>query len=248
MPSTPAPPTALPAAGQKAAHVRQMFSSIAPSYDLLNHVLSMNIDRLWRARAVRRLEWERAPDGVYLDNCAGTLDLAVALAGRKGFGGRVVGSDFTWEMLERGVAAGKTRGAAVAPTCADALSLPYPDAAFDGATVGFGVRNLADLDAGLREMARVLKPGARLVILEFTTPSWQPWRSVYLFYARRILPVVGAMISRNRSAYTYLPESVMEFPPPPELARKMEAAGFRGVKWDTLSGGIAAIHYAERAG
>jgi demethylmenaquinone methyltransferase / 2-methoxy-6-polyprenyl-1,4-benzoquinol methylase len=135
----------------------------------------------------------------------------------------------------------------VAPACADALRLPFADAAFDGATVGFGVRNLADLDAGLREMARVLKPGAKLVILEFTTPAWQPWRAVYLLYARRILPVIGALVSRNRAAYTYLPESVMEFPAPAELARRMEAAGFQGVRWDTLSGGIAAIHHGARA-
>jgi demethylmenaquinone methyltransferase/2-methoxy-6-polyprenyl-1,4-benzoquinol methylase len=247
MPQSTARPGALPAPEQKAAHVRRMFGEIAPKYDLLNHVLSLNVDRLWRRRAVRRLGWERAPGGTYLDNCSGTLDLALALAGRRGFHGRVVGSDFTWEMLERGVAAGKTAGRPVAPACADALGLPFPDAAFDGATVGFGVRNLADLDAGLREMARVLKPGARLVILEFTTPAWQPWRSMYLFYARRILPAIGALVSRNRAAYTYLPESVMEFPAPRELARKMEAAGFRGVAWDTLSGGIAAIHHGERA-
>ena len=247
MPQSTARPGALPAPRAKAAHVRRMFGEIAPKYDLLNHVLSLNVDRLWRWRAVRRLGWERAPAGTYLDNCAGTLDLALALAGRKGFAGRVVGSDFTYEMLERGVAAGKTDGRPVVPACADALRLPFADASFDGATVGFGVRNLADLDAGLREMARVLKPGARLVVLEFTTPGWEPWRSVYLFYARRILPAIGALVSRNRAAYTYLPESVMEFPPPRELAARMEAAGFRDVRWDTLSGGIAAIHHGARA-
>lgn len=247
MPQTTPRPGALPAPQAKAAHVRRMFGDIAPKYDLLNHVLSLNVDRLWRRKAVRRLDWRRAPAGTYLDSCSGTLDLAVALASRKGFAGRVVGSDFTYEMLERGVAAGKTAGRPVEPACADALRLPFADAAFDGATVGFGVRNLADLDAGLREMARVLRPGARLVILEFTTPSWQPWRGLYLFYARRILPSIGALVSRNRAAYTYLPESVMEFPAPRELARRMEAAGFRAVEWDTLSGGIAAIHYGARA-
>jgi demethylmenaquinone methyltransferase / 2-methoxy-6-polyprenyl-1,4-benzoquinol methylase len=246
MPQSTARPGALPAPEDKAAHVRRMFGEIAPKYDLLNHVLSLNVDRLWRWRAVRRLGWERVPGGTYLDNCSGTLDLALALAGRRGFSGRVVGSDFTWEMLARGVADGKLAGQPVAPACADALRLPYPDAAFDGATVGFGVRNLADLDAGLREMARVLRPGARLVILEFTTPSWEPWRSLYLFYARRILPTIGALVSRNRAAYTYLPESVMAFPAPRELADRIEAAGFTGVRWDLLSGGIAAIHHAER--
>lgn len=224
-----------------------MFSSIAPRYDLLNHVLSLNIDRLWRKRAVNRLGWERAPGGTFLDNCAGTLDLAVELARRPGFGGRVVGSDFTYAMLENGVRAGKTAGAPIGPACADALALPYPDGAFDGATVGFGVRNLADLDAGLREMARVLKPGARLVVLEFTTPGWQPFRALYFFYFLKVLPLVGRMVSKHSSAYTYLPESVMQFPEPPEMARRMAAAGFTGVKWETLSGGIAALHHGTRA-
>ena len=125
MPQTHAPPTALPAPAEKAAHVRRMFSSIAPRYDLLNHVLSLNVDRLWRKRAVNRLGWERAPEGTYLDNCAGTLDLAVELAKRKAFRGRVVGSDFTYAMLENGVGAGKTRGAPIGPACADALALPF---------------------------------------------------------------------------------------------------------------------------
>ena len=246
MPDTQAPPTALPAPAEKAAHVRRMFDSIAPRYDLLNHVLSLNIDRLWRKRAVNRLGWERAPAGTYLDNCAGTLDLAVELAKRPAFRGRVVGSDFTYAMLEHGVRAGKTAGAPIEPACADALALPYPDQSFDGATVGFGVRNLADLDAGLREMARVLKPGARCVVLEFTTPGWQPFRGLYFFYFTRVLPLVGRMVSNHSSAYTYLPESVMHFPEPPELARRMEAAGFSGVQWETLSGGIAALHHGTR--
>jgi demethylmenaquinone methyltransferase/2-methoxy-6-polyprenyl-1,4-benzoquinol methylase len=242
---TTAPPaSALPTAGEKAAHVRRMFSSIAPRYDLLNHVLSLNIDKLWRRRAVDRLGWERAPEGLYLDNCAGTLDLAVELARRGGFGGRVVGSDFTYEMLDRG--RGKVSALPVAPSCADALALPFPAETFDGATVGFGVRNLADLDAGLRESARVLKPGAKLVILEFTTPGWQPFRGLYLFYFLRLLPLVGRLVSKHSSAYTYLPESVLHFPEPPELARRMEAAGFGEVGWRTLSGGIAALHWGTK--
>ena len=247
MPHTHAPPTALPAPAEKAAHVRRMFSSIAPRYDLLNHVLSLNIDKLWRKRAVNRLGWERAPEGTYLDNCAGTLDLAVELAKRKAFRGRVVGSDFTYAMLQNGVGSGKTRGAPIGPACADALALPFADEAFDGATVGFGVRNLADLDAGLRESARVLKPGARLVILEFTTPGWQPFRALYLTYFLRLLPLVGRLVSKHSSAYTYLPESVLHFPEPAELARRMEGAGFREVGWKRLTGGIVALHWGERA-
>jgi demethylmenaquinone methyltransferase/2-methoxy-6-polyprenyl-1,4-benzoquinol methylase len=244
MSSTPVRPTALPADEEKAAHVRRMFSSIAPRYDLLNHLLSLNIDRLWRRRAVDRLRWERAPSGRFLDNCAGTLDLATELARRPGFEGRVIGSDFTFAMLAGGVH--KLDALRVDPVCADALRLPYPDASFDGATVGFGVRNLADLDAGLREMARVLKPGARLVILEFTTPHWQPFRGLYFFYFLRVLPLVGRLVSRHGSAYSYLPESVLRFPEPAELAERMRDAGFAQVEWKRLSGGIVALHWGER--
>ncbi|HYJ80447.1 MAG TPA: class I SAM-dependent methyltransferase [Longimicrobiaceae bacterium] len=244
MPHPPAHPAVLPAPGEKAAAVRRMFASIAPRYDLLNHLLSANVDRVWRRRAVDALGWERAPAGLYLDDCAGTLDLAVELARREGFRGRVVGSDFTFAMLERG--AGKTARLPVEAACADALLLPFADASFDGATVGFGVRNLADLDAGLREQARVLRPGARLVVLEFTTPGWQPFRALYLFYFLRVLPAVGRLVSKHDTAYTYLPESVRQFPGPAELAARMEGAGFSDVGWRTLSGGIAALHWGTR--
>lgn len=229
----------------QARQIRTMFASIAPRYDLLNHLLSLNVDRLWRRRAVDLLRWERAPSGTYLDNCAGTLDLGIELARRDGFAGRVVGSDFTYPMLRGGVH--KLEGVRVAPVCADALRLPYRAASFDGATVGFGVRNLADLDAGLAEMARVLRAGARLVILEFTTPHWQPFRGLYLTYFLRVLPLVGRLVSRHGSAYSYLPESVLRFPEPRELGRRMEAAGFTDVGWKRLTGGIVAIHWGERA-
>lgn len=238
------PSSALPSDEEKAAHVRRMFSSIAPRYDLLNHLLSLNVDRRWRRLAVDRLGWERRPDGRYLDNCAGTLDLAADLARRPRFSGRVVGSDFTFEMLRLGER--KRVGRAIDPVCADALRLPYEDESFDGATVGFGVRNLADLDAGLEEMARVLRSGARLVILEFTTPAWQPFRALYFFYFLRILPLVGRLVSNHGSAYSYLPESVLRFPEPPELARRMEDAGFADVDWRRLSGGIVALHVGVR--
>ncbi|MDR0787673.1 MAG: bifunctional demethylmenaquinone methyltransferase/2-methoxy-6-polyprenyl-1,4-benzoquinol methylase UbiE [Gemmatimonadota bacterium] len=239
-----APSTVLPADAEKAAHVKRMFESIAPRYDLLNHVLSLNIDRSWRRVAVNLLGWERQPDGLFLDNCAGTLDLSVELAHRPGFSGTVIGSDFTFGMLAAGEE--KRQKLRIEPVCADALALPYADQSFDGATVGFGVRNLADLDAGLREMARVLKPGAKLVVLEFTTPHWQPFRAIYFFYFLRILPLIGRLISSHGSAYSYLPESVLRFPEPPELATKMSDAGFEDVKWKRLSGGIAALHVGVR--
>lgn len=227
---------------QKRAYVRGIFSAIAPRYDLLNHLLSLNLDRRWRRLAVGLLGWDHAPEGTYLDLCAGTMDLAAELANRKGFAGRVIAADFVQEMLKRG--AGKA--ARAVPCNADALSLPFGDAAFDGATVGFGVRNLMDLDAGLREAARVLKPGARFVILEFTTPRAQPMRGLYFAYFRHLLPLIGRFVSKHRDAYSWLPESVLAFPGPDALAARMRSAGFGGVRYDLLFGGICAIHVGSR--
>ena len=227
---------------EKRSYVRAMFSAIAPRYDLLNHVLSLNIDRRWRRQAVARLDWQREPVGIYLDLCAGTLDLAGVLAGQSGFRGRIVGADFVLPMLQLG----RNKSAAVFPLNADALELPFSAASFDGATVGFGVRNLIDLDAGLAEAARVLRPGARLVILEFSTPRHQPLRGAYLLYFRNIMPFIGRMVSRHSDAYTYLPESVLAFPGPDELAARMSAQGFRDVSYTLLLGGICALHVGVR--
>ena len=232
-----------PAGGEaKRSYVRSMFAAIAPRYDLLNHLLSLNVDRHWRRAAVARLGWQAKPDGVYLDLCAGTLDLAAELARTPRFSGTVVGADFVVPMLERG----KGKATRAVPVAADALGLPFPDAQFDGALVGFGVRNLADLDAGLREAARVLKPGARFVVLEFATPRFAPLRALYLFYLRRVLPVIGRAISKHTDAYTYLPESVLAFPDPQALARRLTAAGFLDVGFELLTGGICAVHHGTR--
>ena len=202
------------------------------------------MDRSWRRAAVSRLGWEARPDGVYLDLCAGTLDLAVELAQRAGFRGRVIGADFAVPMLQRG--RHKAPGNRVAPVAADALALPFTSGRFDGALVGFGVRNLADLDAGLHEAARVLRPGGRLVILEFATPRFAPLRAAYLFYFRRVLPVIGRLLSKHRDAYSYLPESVLAFPDPEELAQRMARAGFRNVGFERLTGGICALTHGTR--
>jgi demethylmenaquinone methyltransferase / 2-methoxy-6-polyprenyl-1,4-benzoquinol methylase len=234
----------LPPPERKAVEVRRMFGAIAPRYDLLNHLLSLNRDRAWRRRAVDRLLEDAPRDGTFLDACAGTFDLSVELADRAGFSGTVLGFDFAYPMLAAG--RGKLQGRRIHAACADALRLPLADDSVDGAMVAFGVRNLADLDAGVREFARVIRPGGRLVVLEFMTPRWQPFRGLYLFYFRRVLPLVGRLVSRHGSAYSYLPASVLEFPEPPELADRMRAVGFADVAWEPLTGGIVAVHRARR--
>ena len=229
---------------EKRAYVRRIFSEIAPRYDLLNHLLSLNIDRAWRRAAVAELRWERDPRGTYLDLCAGTLDVAVELARRPGFRGRVLGADFAEPMLRAGRA--KAAGAPVAPVAADALQLPLADASAAGAIVAFGVRNLADLDAGLREVRRVLAPGARFVILEFSTPRLPLVRTAYRAYFRFVLPLVGRLVSGHPTAYRYLPESVAHFPAEEALGERMQRAGFTRVSWRRLTLGIAAIHVGVR--
>jgi demethylmenaquinone methyltransferase / 2-methoxy-6-polyprenyl-1,4-benzoquinol methylase len=234
----------LPPAETKATEVRRMFGAIAPRYDLLNHLLSLNRDRAWRRRAVDRLLDGAPRDGVFLDACAGTFDLSVELADRSAFSGKVLAFDFSYPMLDAGRS--KLRGRAIAAACADALSLPLADASVDGVMVAFGVRNLASLPDGLEEFARVVRPGGRIVVLEFMTPQWQPFRGLYLFYFRRVLPLIGRAISKHGSAYSYLPESVLQFPEPAALAAMMERAGFDGVRWDVMTGGIVAAHFGTR--
>jgi demethylmenaquinone methyltransferase / 2-methoxy-6-polyprenyl-1,4-benzoquinol methylase len=236
----------LPVAGgpDKRTYVRGLFTAIAPRYDLLNHLLSLNVDRRWRRFAVDQLGWERQPTGTYVDVCAGTLDLAAELGNRARFSGRVIGADFVKPMLELG----RHKSAAVTPVAADALDLPFADNSFAGATVGFGVRNLADLRHGLVEAARVLQPLARLVILEFTTPARQPLRAAYLFYFRRLLPLIGRLVSRHADAYTYLPTSVLAFPEPAALADLMRGAGFTEVSFRLLFGGVCAVHVGTKPG
>lgn len=228
---------------EKRAYVRGMFTAIAPTYDRLNRIISLRLDLRWRTEAVRRLHWERAPDGVYLDLCAGTLDFGMILGRQPGFRGRIVGADFVRPMLELG----RHKAARLAPVTADALELPFPDATFDGAMVGWGLRNLTDLDAGLTEAARILKPGARLVVLEMSTPPRQPLRALYLFYFCHILPRIGRMVSKHTSAYTWLPESARVFPTPPELASRMERHGFRDVSFARFLGGVTALHVGVKS-
>lgn len=224
----------------KRRYVQGMFSDIAPRYDLLNHLLSMNIDKAWRRKALRQLNWTAKPKGTYLDLCAGTLDVGATLTRLKGFGGFVIGADFAFPMLQHGK--GKASPDVLAPVTADAMVLPLRDSTLDGAIVAFGIRNVADLDVCLREVFRVLRPGARFVILEFSTPSSWFVRKFYHAYFHFVLPLVGKLVSGHGSAYTYLPLSVSKFPALGDLANRMMQAGFQDVSWQTLTFGIAAIH------
>lgn len=231
-------------AAGKGSYVRGMFSAIAPRYDLLNRVLSFNVDRRWRRRAIAALDVGRRPDGCYLDLCAGTLDIAAAVARSPGFGGTVVGADFSEGMLRASGAKREVRG--VAAVAADALTLPLAPSSCAGAIVAFGIRNVADLDAALAEVARVLEPGARFVILEFSTPGNRVVRAAYHAYFHHVLPRVGRLVSGHASAYSYLPLSVASFPDERALAARMTRAGFRDVTWETRMFGVVAIHTGRR--
>ena len=231
---------------EKRAYVRATFEQIAPRYDFLNHLLSFNVDRRWRKRALRALEWTRFPHGEFLDLCAGTLDVGAQLASEDGFGGFIVAADFAPAMLRAG--AGKAPRSVLSPVAADAQQLPIPDASMDGAIVAFGIRNVASLDAALREVHRVLRDGTRFVILEFSTPRFAPVRWGYHLYFHHMLPFIGGMISGSRSAYRYLPRSVAHFPPERALAARMTAAGFADVQWESLTFGVATVHVGTRRG
>ena len=246
MPATDLEEARAAAAGSadKDAYVREMFTAIAPRYDLLNHWLSLNLDRRWRRLAISRLEVSRRPAGRYLDLCAGTLDVAAAVAQLPGFSGSVVGADFSEAMLAH---SGGKRSSRVAPVVADVLALPMANASCAGAIVAFGIRNVADLDVSLREVARVLEPGGRFVILEFTTPRNRVFRAGFNTYFHHVLPRIGRMVSGHESAYSYLPLSVAEFPLPAALGSRMESAGFRDVQWETMMFGVVAIHVGVKA-
>jgi demethylmenaquinone methyltransferase/2-methoxy-6-polyprenyl-1,4-benzoquinol methylase len=226
---------------EAARWVRGMFGRVARRYDLLNHLLSANIDRYWRARTVRRLsEALTPPEARVLDLCCGTGDLLVAL--ERARGAALLGADFCHPMLaaaRQKLARLRLRSAVIE---ADALALPVRDASLDLITTAFGFRNLANYDRGLREMRRALRPGGVAAILEFSTPPNRALAALYAFYSRRILPAIGGALSGDAGAYGYLPESVRKFPTAEELAERMRAAGFTAVRFERMTAGIVALH------
>jgi len=225
--------------------VQEMFSSIAPRYDLLNHVLSFNIDRWWWYRAARTFaEILKRPDAIALDLCCGTGDMAFALKRRAGVrGAKVVGADFAHPMLQRAMA--KSDGQSPRWVEGDALALPFSDGQFDLVTSAFGFRNLADYDAGLREIIRVLRPGGRCGILECSEPDGIIGK-LYGVYFQRVLPAVGTAISGVKGPYSYLPASVRRFPAPAEMIDRMRAAGFREARWTAFTLGTAAFYVGTK--
>jgi demethylmenaquinone methyltransferase/2-methoxy-6-polyprenyl-1,4-benzoquinol methylase len=228
------------------SRIAGMFDSIAPRYDLLNRVLSLGLDQRWRLRGVSEL---RLDDGSrILDLCTGTADLALAVIGRQP-NASVIGVDFSAAMLERGLA--KVRAAHAGPRIhlvrGDATRIPLPDRSCDGATIGFGIRNVAEPEQALVELSRVLKPGGRLAILEFGQPRSPGIRTLYSWYFRYLLPAIGRRVSRHQSAYSYLPASVGSFPPPDEFARTIGCHGFVSVRAVPLTLGIVYLYVATRA-
>jgi demethylmenaquinone methyltransferase / 2-methoxy-6-polyprenyl-1,4-benzoquinol methylase len=260
VPETLTPPRGTQPAGahtpeEASRRVREMFGRIAPRYDLLNHLLSLQLDRLWRRRVARRVrDILRRPDAVVLDLCCGTGDLALALAGAGT--AHVLGADFAHSMLlrarEKAAAASRRNRAGEAPILslleADALRLPFADSSFDLVASAFGFRNLAAYEVGLLEMLRVLKPGGTLAILEFAEPRPGFFGSLYRWYSRAVLPRIGGLISRDRSAYAYLPASISKFFQPEELAAAMSKAGYDSVRFELWAGGAVALHMGKRPG
>ncbi len=221
-----------------------MFDRIADRYDLMNSVMSAGLHHRWRARAVDRCHLE--PGDSTLDVCCGTGDLALELKRRVGGSGQVTALDFSEPMLELARRKSEQAGLAVDYRHGNALELPFADGSFAAATVGFGVRNLVDLERGLSEMARVVRPGGQVVVLEITTPTRPPLSWFYRAWFDRIVPLLGS-VAGDHDAYSYLPESVRRFPPAPDLAELMHQVGLREIRYLLLAGGIVAIHSGERA-
>ncbi|QDU94420.1 bifunctional demethylmenaquinone methyltransferase/2-methoxy-6-polyprenyl-1,4-benzoquinol methylase UbiE [Lignipirellula cremea] len=229
--------------------VQRMFGEIAPRYDLMNHLLSMNVDRYWRWRTVRLAPPES--DLPILDVCTGTGDLALAFHRQAGGKAKVIGADFCREMLAVGEQKKQKAGLGEEVTFveADTQNLPFEDNRFQIVSVAFGLRNVADTARGLEEMVRVCAPGGKVVVLEFSLPRWQPFKGIYGWYFRNVLPRIGQLFARNRQdAYNYLPESVGEFPCGEALAKQMRAAGLEEVWFRPFTLGVATLYVGVKPG
>ncbi len=225
--------------------VRDMFSGIAGKYDLLNHVLSLNIDKRWRRTVREKLsDILGDPSAVVLDVACGTGDLSLEL--NRNANARVIGSDFCHPMLVIAKVKTDETSAAIPYIEGDAMRLPFADSVFDAVTIAFGLRNLSNFADGLRELARVLKPEGKLVVLEFSTPVVPGFRGLFNFYFTKILPRIGGVVSGSKGAYEYLPDSVSKFPDQKNLAELMRSSGFRSVEFTNLTGGITAIHTGRK--
>jgi demethylmenaquinone methyltransferase / 2-methoxy-6-polyprenyl-1,4-benzoquinol methylase len=225
--------------------VQRMFAGIAPRYDLLNHLLSFNIDRSWRKDLLEEFAGRLGqPDAKILDLCCGTGDVMLDL--RKHARASVLGADFCHPMLLKARQKARMKGYEAELFEADALKLPISDNSLDGVSIAFGFRNLANYTAGLSELHRVLKPGGLLAILEFSHPTEPLMRAAYGFYSRAVLPLVGGIVSGSREAYSYLPKSIEAFPKVEELKHMLDMAGYASTRYQLLSKGIAALHTAEK--
>jgi demethylmenaquinone methyltransferase/2-methoxy-6-polyprenyl-1,4-benzoquinol methylase len=232
---------------EAAAHVREMFGRIAPRYDLLNHLLSLDIDKVWRRRVAKKFRAVLRDTNVrVLDLCCGTGDLAFAFRKEAPAGAEITGSDFVPEMLVRARAKSAASGARIDFVEADALALPFGDSSFDLVSCAFGFRNLANYDRGLQEILRVLKPEGAIAILEFAEPRGKMFGALYRFYFRNLLPRLGGLISGDAKAYSYLPSSVSKFPDPGALETKFEQAGFSAVQYERWTGGIVTLHTGRK--
>jgi demethylmenaquinone methyltransferase/2-methoxy-6-polyprenyl-1,4-benzoquinol methylase len=223
-----------------------MFAGIAGRYDLLNHLLSGNVDKLWRRRVARGLRSSLIEGARVLDVACGTGDLSLVLA-RAG-SAQIVGLDFCRPMLEVARRKAEADSRSIPFVEGDALRLPFADETFDAATIAFGLRNLAGVGDGLKELRRILRPEGRLAVLEFSSPVVPGFRALFRFYFARVLPRIGGLVSGSRGAYEYLPDSVSRFPDQKRLAALMREAGFENVSYRNLTGGIAALHTGTRAG
>jgi demethylmenaquinone methyltransferase/2-methoxy-6-polyprenyl-1,4-benzoquinol methylase len=223
-----------------------MFSGIARRYDLLNHLLSGNVDKRWRRKAARALESSLIEGACVLDVACGTGDLSLVLA--EAGAARVIGLDFCRPMLEIARRKAVAGSRSIPFVEGDALRLPFADETFDAVTIAFGLRNLAGVADGLRELRRVLKDGGRLAVLEFSSPVVPGFKALFRFYFTRVLPQIGGLVSGSRGAYEYLPDSVSRFPDQKRLAELMRAEGFERVEYSNLTGGIAALHTGTRVG